>query len=100
MYTEYMEHAQKASEPDRLNAENARQLAAYAKKQENISRSTKTKGRMSTLSANKNIGHQPTPVENWEDEVRWSFGENMAQRMAQIKKHFTHATKGMAFGDK
>ena len=99
MYTDYMEEVRKDGEPARVQAEYAKQLAAYAQKEENIRRSTKEKGRMSTLSANTNIGHRPTTAEALEDELSWSFSESIAQRMAQMKKRLTRASKGHMFGD-
>jgi hypothetical protein len=95
MYNAFTGHTRKESEPARIEAE-------YARKQNNISRSTKEAGKMATLVTNRNIGDPAKAVEE-EGSTRSGFmeslSENVAARIAQAQKKFTKATKGRAFGD-
>ena len=96
MYNAFVSHARTAAEPARLEAEAAAQAAKDSRKEENMSRSTKEKGRMATLGANKNIGHQ---VKGVELNVEESFSDRISARVERARERLTRATKGRALGD-
>lgn len=95
MYNEFKEYRRALSEPQRLEDENARQLAQYARAEEIKYRSTKIPGVMATEGGNRSIMHRPELT----DEVEVSaptLSEGIAARVAEAKRRITKATKGLA----
>jgi len=78
----------------RVEAEQVRQLAQYARKEDNRMRSMKEKGRMSTLAGNKTINEQLQTLEARDSGGKDSLSDRMSARVEQFKKKFTRATKG------
>lgn len=96
MYNDFKTHRKEESEPARIEEENARILAQYAKIEDNKSRSTKVEGVMATQGGNRNISHRPDTVEEAVEEKAQSFKENVSARWAEVKRRITKVTKGSA----
>lgn len=89
MYHEFIDHTAKGREAERIEAENARLLDIYARKEENILRSTKKQGRMSTLDANKNIGAQVIRLGKLEAGVTESIAGRFSAQIEQASQTFS-----------
>jgi hypothetical protein len=96
MYESFKQHRKNLAEPARIEEENARLLAQYARKEDNKYRSTKEGGKMATLGGNRNITHRPEELDDLEAKSS-TFSEHIAARVAEAKRRFTQATKGMDF---
>ena len=94
MYHSFKNHRKNEAEPHRIEEENARLLAEYARKEENKYRSTKEEGAMSTLSGNTNIGHRPELVNEKDAVQNPGFSDNIATRVTEARRRLTKATKG------
>lgn len=96
MYNSFKEHRRTQSEPQRIEEENARLLAQYARAEEIKYRSTKVPGVMATEGGNRSIMHRPELM----DEAQVStptFSERISARVAEAKRKYTKATKGIGF---
>lgn len=96
MYNSFKEHRKNESEPTRIEEENARQLAQYARIEENKYRSTKIPGVMATEGGNRNISHRPELMDEVEGTTK-TFSERISARMDEAKRRFTKAMKGRDF---
>lgn len=96
MYNEYKTHRENEGEPARIEKENARLLAQYARMEENRSRSTKMEGAMATYGGNTNISHRPETVGEAVEEKAQTFRESLAARWVEAKRRITKVTKGSA----
>lgn len=96
MYNDFKTHRKEEGEPARIEKENERQLAQYARIESNKGRSTKVEGVMATQGGNRNISHQPDAIETMAEEKTQTFKDNLAARWAEVKRRITKATKGSA----
>lgn len=96
MYNDFKTHRKNEGEPARIEKENARLLAEYARIEDNKSRSTKVEGVMATHGGNRNISHRPESVGEAVEEKAQTFKENLAARWAEAKRRITKVTKGSA----
>lgn len=96
MYNDFKTHRKEEGEPARIEKENARMLAHYAKIEDNKGRSTKIEGVMATQGGNRNISHRPESVEEVVEEKAQSLKENVASRWTEFKRRMTKVTKGSA----
>jgi len=96
MYESFKQHRMDLAEPARIEEENARLLAEYARKEDNKYRSTKKRGTMATLGGNRNIAHRPEELDDLEAKS-FTFSEHIAARVVEAKRWLTHATKGRDF---
>lgn len=96
MYNEYKTHRKNEDEPARIEKENARLLAQYARTEENKSRSTKVEGTMATYGGNRNISHRPETVGEAVEEKAQTLKESLAARWAEAGRRLTKVTKGSA----
>ena len=105
MYKDFKQHRKNQSEPARIEEENARLLAEYARAEDIKHRSTKVPGVMATEAGNRSIMHQPVGSvekggEKEKQEARgqvetMSFSERVSARVEEAKRKFTAATKGI-----
>lgn len=96
MYNDFKTHRKNEGEPARIEKENARLLAEYARIEDNKSRSTKVEGIMATHGGNRNISHRPESVGEVVEEKAQTFRESVAARWAEAKRRITKVTKGSA----
>lgn len=96
MFNSFKEHRKISSEPARIEEENARQLAQYARIEDNKYRSTKVPGSMATEGGNRNISHRPEVLDDIEETAN-TFSDSIAARVQEAKRRFTKAMKGRDF---
>lgn len=96
MYNDFKTYRKDEGEPARIEKENARLLAQYARMEENRSRSTKVEGVMATYGGNTNISHRPETVGEAVEQKTQTFREHLAARWSEAKRRITKATKGSA----
>lgn len=96
MYNSFKEHRKNESEPARIEEENARLLAQYARIEDNKYRSTKVPGMMATEGGNRNITHRPELMDDVEATTK-TISERISARINEAKRRFTRATKGRDF---
>jgi hypothetical protein len=96
MYNSFKEHRRTLSEPQRIEEENARLLAQYARAEEIKYRSTKVPGLMATEGGNRSIMHKPELMDEVEASAA-TFSERISARVAEAKRRFTKASKGINF---
>ena len=96
MFNSYKEFRKSEGEPARIEQENARKLAEYARIEDRKYRSTKVKGVMATEGGNRNITHRPEMVDEVEEAQGQTFRGRIDARLAEAQRRFTRATKGSA----
>ena len=104
MYKDFKQHRKNQSEPARIEEENTRLLAEYARAEDIKHRSKKVPGVMATEAGNRSIMHRPlgSEVETKKGErveqgglEGMSFSERISARVEEAKRKFTAATKGI-----